>query len=1056
MPQPKHFRTASRFWSLPGLLLAMALSGTFFSQASAQTDNPGPGSVANLNNTPLGRSHTPQQVLNGTASVLGPLAQSTTLHLVLGLTPPKMAEEEQFLQDMQDPKSPNFHKYLTADEWNARFAPSAEDEQAVVDWAQNNGLTVTGRFKDRLIVNVDGTSENVEKALAVKMNNYQLAGVTEFSNDRDPVIPSQLAGILHSISGLNSIQRLHTSRGGSADARNGVYAAGAVAQKAAHADGNAEGLKQAMAAAEAKAGTSRTLKSLTPAGSSGPAVTGGYLDPSDIYSSYGYSFGALQELGHCCNPGNSSTGSPPATSIAIATSGALAGSDIVGFQARYNYLAYYYNIINVDGNYTCNNSPNLDDACVETTLDTEWSIATSNSFGAYQKTSHVYVYEAVNSQLGTFTDMFHAMLNDGHARVMSTSWGCGEFDCYDSGTMDTDHGIFNSMLGQGWSLLADSDDSGATADCNGALRVEYPASDPDVTAVGGTSLALYTDGTFDSETGWQGGTTSGSCKNNDGGSGGGCSAKFAAPGYQTNQFCGSGSRSVPDISLNAGYGQNVYYDGGWHGYGGTSIATPQTAGLIAQANSYLQFLGKGTSGWVDYQIYYLATHPNYAQHYPFYDMTSGCDNNDITAAYGLGYYCAGTGYDAVTGWGSFNALQLSWGINTYALGDFVGPTITFTGPAGFSQTKTNWYNTNQTVSWTIADNGDGSLGPTGVSGFSQAWDVAIKDARSEATHGTGDSFYSGPEYPNATSGSVQLASAGQGCHYIAVDAWDNSGFTSGNNYFYYICYDTIAPVTKAILSGTLKSGAYTGPVKVTLSASDSGSGVKSTVYQIDGGSSTAYTGPFTVTSNGAHVVLFHSTDVAGNVETSESVNFTIGTGTTVTLTSSKNPAPKGSSVTFTAKVSGKSSGDVQFLDGTKVLATVKLSSGKAEYKTSKLSLGTHSITAYYESGKITSVPVSEVIENTSSTKLASSENPAKKGSSVSFTAKVSSSAGTPTGNVEFKDGSKVIGTVALSSGEAVFKTSSLSVGTHKITAAYQGDTAHYESTSSTVKEVIKN
>jgi hypothetical protein len=297
---------------------------------------------------------------------------------------------------------------------------------------------------------------------------------------------------------------------------------------------------------------------------------------------------------------------------------------------------------------------------------------------------------------------------------------------------------------------------------------------------------------------------------------------------------------------------------------------------------------------------------------------------------------------------------------------------------------------------------------------------------------------------------------GQGCHYVAVDAWDNSGFSSGNQYFSDICYDITRPVTTASLSGTLKSGSYTGPVKVTLNASDSLSGVKSTVYQVDGGSSTAYSGPFTISKNGGNTVLFHSTDIAGNVETGESVAFTIGTGTTVTLSSSKNPAAKGSSVTFTAKVSGKSSGDVQFLDGAKVIGTVKLSSGKAEYKTSKLSVGTHSITAYYESGKITSAAVTEVIDNTSSTKLASSANPAKKGSSVSFTATVSSSAGTPTGNVEFKDGSKVLGTVALSSGKAVFKTSSLSTGTHDITADYAGDSTHYKSNSSELKEAIKN
>lgn len=273
MSQPKHLRhlcSASRPWTLSGTLLAVVLSGTCCYRASAQADKPVAVPMVNLENTPLGRSHTPQQVQNGAATPLGPLAPFTTLHLVFGLTPPKLAEEEQFLKELQDPKSPNFHKYLTADEWNARFAPSAEDEQAVVDWAEGNGLTVTGHFKNRLILDVDGSSQNVEKALAVKMNNYQLAGTIEFSNDRDPVIPSQLANIVHSMAGLNSIQRLHTSRGGSADPKNGIYAAGVVAQEAVHSDGNAESLKQAMTVSEEKAGLSRTLEALTPEVGPGP------------------------------------------------------------------------------------------------------------------------------------------------------------------------------------------------------------------------------------------------------------------------------------------------------------------------------------------------------------------------------------------------------------------------------------------------------------------------------------------------------------------------------------------------------------------------------------------------------------------------------------------------------------------------------------------------------------------------------------------------------------------------------------------------------------------
>ncbi len=211
-----------------------------------------------------------------------------------------------------------------------------------------------------------------------------------------------------------------------------------------------------------------------------PDVTSSYIDPTDIYSSYGYDYAALQRQGHCCNPTHDSGGSTPTSSIAIATAYAFAGSDITGFQSRYSYLAYYYNSVYIDGTPSCCND--------ETTLDTEWAIATANSFGSYLDTSHVWVYEGANNLLSTFTDVYNHMLSDGHARSFSTSWGCAEFSCWDSGTMDTDHAIFNAMLGQGWTLAAASGEQGAAGGCGNADRVIYPASDPDFIAVGGTTL----------------------------------------------------------------------------------------------------------------------------------------------------------------------------------------------------------------------------------------------------------------------------------------------------------------------------------------------------------------------------------------------------------------------------------------------------------------------------------------------------------------------------------------------------------------------------------------
>ena len=87
------------------------------------------------------------------------------------------------------------------------------------------------------------------------------------------------------------------------------------------------------------------------------------------------------------------------------------------------------------------------------------------------------------------------------------------------------------------------------------------------------------------------------------------------------------------------------------------------SGFIAQANAYLLAIGLNgvPLGEVDYDLYYLGYNPSYPPHYPYYDVTLGCNSNDVTILYGTGAYCAGTGYDLTTGWGSFNALQLSLG-----------------------------------------------------------------------------------------------------------------------------------------------------------------------------------------------------------------------------------------------------------------------------------------------------------------------------------------------------------------------------------------------------------
>jgi hypothetical protein len=93
--------------------------------------------------------------------------------------------------------------------------------------------------------------------------------------------------------------------------------------------------------------------------------------------------------------------------------------------------------------------------------------------------------------------------------------------------------------------------------------------------------------------------------------------------------------------------------------------------------------------------------------------------------------------------------------------------------------------------------------------------------------------------------------------------------------------------------------------------------------------------------------------------------------------------------------------------------------------------------------------------NPTTTGLTSSQNPSVKGSSVTFTATVSSGApGGATGSVTFKDGSKKLVTVNLNGGQASFSTSALTKGSHSVTAQYGGDAANDSSTSTVVVQVV--
>jgi hypothetical protein len=250
------------------------------------------------------------------------------------------------------------------------------------------------------------------------------------------------------------------------------------------------------------------------------------------------------------------------------------------------------------------------------------------------------------------------------------------------------------------------------------------------------------------------------------------------------------------------------------------------------------------------------------------------------------------------------------------------------------------------------------------------------------------------------------------------------------------------------------------------------------VTTVSGQYSIPFIGTHTYAHAGQFTVTITATDQSGAISTTTTTETVTKAASSSTLTSSVNPSVWGQSVTLTATIASaytgsKPSGTVEFKDGANDIAgcgaqSVDTSTETATCVTSALSVAGHSITAVYQGDNdftgSASSPVSQTVNKAgTTTALTSSGSPVTHGQPVTLTAQlgvVAPGAGTPTGTVTFKDGSTVLGTapVSVSDGTATatFSTSSLSVGTHVITAIYNGDGNFLGSASSTLTQYINS
>ena len=186
--------------------------------------------------------------------------------------------------------------------------------------------------------------------------------------------------------------------------------------------------------------------------------------------------------------------------------------------------------------------------------------------------------------------------------------------------------------------------------------------------------------------------------------------------------------------------------------------------------------------------------------------------------------------------------------------------------------------------------------------------------------------------------------------------------------------------------------------------------------------------------------------------------------TTTTLIATPTTLYAGRTLTLTATVTAGSgstpTGTVTFLNGAASLGTGTLNAAGVAALVLTPPLGIYSITAAYggttdDAPSVSSPPITVNVDYpATATVLTASPDPSPVENNVTFTATVSSSAGTPTGTVSFYDGTVLLGTSTLESGVATYSTSALTVGSHNITAQYPGVAGFAASTSSVVVEVI--
>ena len=943
----------------------------------------------------------------------GPLDGETSLErmiLVLGASPDREHRARTFVDSQQTKDSPDYHHWITPEEFGQEFGPSLRDIQQVTDWLQQQGFAVNGVARGRRWIEFSGTSAQVESAFQTQMRHYQVDGELHTANATDISIPAELSPIVRGVVSLHDFYS-----------------------------------KPAMIPSDRKA----TAKLV--AGKPLMALGGDLyaLSPPDLATIYD-----LNPLYNGVAPSPKTTPlDGTGQTIAIVAEGwinTLAANgidDVADFRQVFSLPTNPPNII-VNGP-----PPTTGGADIEATLDVEWS-------GAVAPKATIDVVVSAGTATTDPVDLSVIYIVDNNlAPIMNLSFSECEQDLGSAGN-EFWNSQFEQAAAQGISVFVASGDWGA-AGCapdtgtgvgGTELAVNGLSSTPFNTSVGGTELNETVNGGADAtfwnpatdlaigyipEMVWNDCVT----KCNYAG-GGGISTIYPVPSWQTLPILGLtgakfANRVLPDISMPAAESHDPYVfcfsphpyipdcevSGGVVSFnsfgGGTSFASPVLAGVMAlidQATNSRQ--GLANDEFYPLAAAESATYPacnSSNQTSPATRPGPQCVFNDVTAgdngvpgndtlsfvppgdvAGQLGYNAV-PGYDPATGLGSIDAAKLvnAWTVGAAAFnGSSTTLSASFNGATLPSNAVSIVHGQPVSVSVSVgALSANKSQTPsTEISLLAQGGNlssnVGVQSAPISGSGGT------------ASTGVLSVKDLPAGTNYNLYAYFPGDGVFAGSTSNTVALSVAAENTTTTLQSGILVGGAFTP------------------------GTSLDYGDPSNAFAFNAHV--------AG-------VSQLLPTTGTVTFTDNGN-------LLGTVKLGPEPGGIAQYIDGVTTSSCLPLGQhviaatygGDGGVPPSYLGSASNSVTVTVTKGNPQLVSV-----RAPSTAVAG--QPVNLNTFLFF----NESAVAPTGTIQFLDGATPLGSpVALAAGANAATVATFNVdGTHTLTAQYSGDSNYNPVTS---------